>query len=462
MNALDKFAERATLSRLALAVMTAFAVLTPLFVHLWSGSDFFFGEAQYNIRLAQIGLWQGLLGVDPLSAQPLAYTLYHALLNMLFAVMSPVLAVVTVGFAAAFISVLSLRRILTVLGFSQLRALVACAVVVSTPGFVFLFGTANVHSMAFAMVMFGIMLLICVRGFLAQIAGVMLFGFAALVGPEHALVGFFVLLGALFMRRRPRMILFVVSYALGALMIYRALFMWWRPVQAQFPFGIFSELGFEYGLGIFLVLTALVGVYVLWKRRAEFWQAYMLLFLLAVSVFSVSYIFSYYFMFVCALFSTVAITRFIEGKWELSSLRNATLLLIVCGSLFSFFSYANVLSQKSYDPGLDEALHWLANTPQGSVLSAREYGYLIERISAHPAVLTARTQGEQILHLRNPDLVRALFERQGIRYVVIDRKMRDGLVWSRQDQGLQFALKNAEFFEVIYHKDDVEIWVFNP
>jgi hypothetical protein len=55
-----------------------------------------------------------------------------------------------------------------------------------------------------------------------------------------------------------------------------------------------------------------------------------------------------------------------------------------------------------------------------------------------------------------------IFKKYDIKYIYIDDSMKNGKVWSREDQGLLFLLKNSEIFKNIYNSQNIEVWEYRP
>ena len=53
-----------------------------------------------------------------------------------------------------------------------------------------------------------------------------------------------------------------------------------------------------------------------------------------------------------------------------------------------------------------------------------------------------------------------LLNKYNISYIWIDNEMKEGLVWTKEKQGLLFSLRNKEIFKNIYSKEGVEIWMY--
>ena len=61
---------------------------------------------------------------------------------------------------------------------------------------------------------------------------------------------------------------------------------------------------------------------------------------------------------------------------------------------------------------------------------------------------------------RNLKDTEALLNKYNIRYIFITQDMKEGLVWTDNNQGLLFLLKNGETFKKPYSSDKIEIWQY--
>ena len=64
----------------------------------------------------------------------------------------------------------------------------------------------------------------------------------------------------------------------------------------------------------------------------------------------------------------------------------------------------------------------------------------------------------EIFYSRNLKDTKILLEKYNINYIWIDNKMKNGLVWEKEQQGLLFLFRNNETFNNIYNNQGIEIW----
>jgi len=234
---------------------------------------------------------------------------------------------------------------------------------------------------------------------------------------------------------------------------------------------ILSDFGSFYGFSAFFLILVLIGSYVLWLKKKEYLALYTATFLLFFS--------SFYFVFVniflnffFAFFVAIGITSLIKRKWEYKIIKNATILLIICGLLFSTSSFINRVIESEPNNAQVKSLEYLALFPeQGTVLSHYKNGFFIEYFAKKQAIMDENfdysyglneiyNDTNTVFYSRNLEYTKALLDKYDVGYIWIDGKMKSGLVWGKKDQGLLFLFRNEETFKNIYSYQDVEIWKY--
>jgi uncharacterized membrane protein len=166
-----------------------------------------------------------------------------------------------------------------------------------------------------------------------------------------------------------------------------------------------------------------------------------------------------------------AILMFIKRRWKLKLIKYLTILTIICGLLFSTISYLNRLSTQEPDKSIIASLEWLENKPTGVVFSHYEKGFWIEHLANKPVIMDAMFDyapnvGQRyndsltIFFSRNLQITTEILDKYNVTYIWIDKKMKHGQVWEKENQGLLFLLKNSERFKSIYALEGVEIWTY--
>jgi hypothetical protein len=233
---------------------------------------------------------------------------------------------------------------------------------------------------------------------------------------------------------------------------------------------IVSDLGSLNGLGIFSLILGLVGFSMIWKKRKELPLLFLPFLMMILFIFYETNI-VVYLSFLISIFAGKAFFEIIKMDWESKTIKHLTLILIICGILFSTISYVNRISKMNPNEEVAESLDWLKHYSMQDeiVLSHYSRGFWIKYF-ADTQVLTDRnfeyfTDAEKILnnsneifYSRNLETTKELLREHKINYIWIDSEMKQGLVWQKQDEGLLFLFRNNETFKNIYNNQGVEIW----
>lgn len=224
-----------------------------------------------------------------------------------------------------------------------------------------------------------------------------------------------------------------------------------------------SDLGGIYGLSLFAILLSIVGIALVWTHKRNYYSA----FAVACVFFIISFFFPSLLVYANILISGlvgVALARLAERKWKLSFLRNASLLVLFCGLLFSSISHANALAELPPVPKFFEVLE----IPKGVVLTHESYGFWIE-FSGHKAVIDPFWRLSPDAEALYWDVAAVfsstsledtmyLLRKYDVDYVLISKSMKRGLVWERDEQGLAFVVANSERFKKINEAGEFEVW----
>ena len=230
-----------------------------------------------------------------------------------------------------------------------------------------------------------------------------------------------------------------------------------------------SDFGSVLGFGIFHFILAIIGIIIAWdssRKNISLFIAILLGFLLSPLFPVMIIILNVYVSF----FAGIAINGVYKKKWEIQTLKNITLILILYGLLFSCFSFENRMINSHPSKEEVEALTFLKNQDEGIVLSDEKNGFIIEYFSDKKPFLDnglvflkdgpSKIQtSNEIFYSRNLDKTINLLKSNDIMYIVIDSEMKEGLVFEKRNEGLLFIMDNSpDNFERIYNQDEIEIW----
>ncbi len=219
-------------------------------------------------------------------------------------------------------------------------------------------------------------------------------------------------------------------------------------------FSIISDFGAEIGVSIFAVISLFFGIvtYIKDKRLIQLYAITFLLFIL-----SFKFLFAVFILTIpLSLLVAINLTNLLNMKWESTLIRDLTVLILICGLLFSSISYSKYLSEKEPSEDLFDAL---SNLPRGSVVLSHESNSNWINYAGMKVV-----EGGDLVDLfktRNLDNVMRILDKYDVDYILITPSMKHGLVWSVEEEGLLFLLKYDERFVKVY-EEIIEVWEYKP
>jgi len=233
-----------------------------------------------------------------------------------------------------------------------------------------------------------------------------------------------------------------------------------------------SDLGTMLGFGLFALVLFTFGVIATFKEKYS--NKYLALYLLLISLLILSYFYHEYVIYlnlILMIFSGIGFLFLVKIKWEHKFIRNFAIFIILLGILFSGVSHINRLSFSYPHQDHLDAAEWIkANAPVDSVIfSHPSNGHFIQYAAERKVLLDSsldRTDSldkflgitDDIIYSRSLKETKQHMIDNNIAYVFIDERMKKGLVWDRDEQGLLFILNNAPDFEKVFSNKEVEIW----
>ena len=242
-----------------------------------------------------------------------------------------------------------------------------------------------------------------------------------------------------------------------------------NALAAQSSIGqFFASLGAEFGYSFFILFLALAGLIAGWQAR----KARVTVTIIIAGVFLLSFSEGLARVLLLPLIAVLAakgLRSLFYRSWDVAFIKNVTLFLIGLSLLFTVVMTITNLVHAEPSSEKMGALLFLRTVPQGDVvLSSAENGILIERIAGAPALLDqaggsdeADAQvAEKIFLSQRFSVTRDLLVQYNITHILIDGAMRDGGVWTNQEQGLLFLLQHHPAFVPVYTQGDVEVYRF--
>jgi hypothetical protein len=208
-----------------------------------------------------------------------------------------------------------------------------------------------------------------------------------------------------------------------------------------------------------------------WKEKASFVYFFLLSLLLVLSLSLIGNFSNIYLVFFVSIASGIGFIRLYESEWSVPSMRNLALLVLVCGLLFSTFSFITRLGSMEPDRAVMDSLDWLGSNTfkDGFVLSHYDNGYLISTVARNPVLVDSLSSygydqkflykvQDSLFYSRKIKDTKQLLDAYKVKYIFITPEMASGLVWTRHDEGLLFLLKHSSIFSKVYSSAGIDIY----
>lgn len=340
-----------------------------------------------------------------------------------------------------------------------------------SPGFVYLFSFSSPHSLAAFLTLTGAYFLTKNKKF-SVIGGSLLLLIASSFSLFNSLLCFAILIFIAGKKKNNRHHVFISLFIIMAASLPLHLIGFEpRTTIELFRTNILKEsitsFGALIGFSIFNIFLSIFGFISTWKKKDLYAPFYLLITLLTIAIFFLNQNYNMYWNFILIYLSSLGIVYLLKSKWELNSVKELTTLIIVCGLIFSTVLYAKQIGEINPNQDLIEGLTWLKEQEDGKVLSHYSIGDWIEFVADKEVFTNSRYDmqtdmklnlSEEIFYSRDLVKTRKILDEQDIDYIFIDKEMKRGLVWTKEEQGLLFLFRNKENFKKIYSNQGVEIW----
>ncbi len=446
---------------LALYAIAVIIMVLPFIIRMHADKPYIIGEgAAYNLRMYNLFADFSIITKDPFShTNILVFNWYYFLAGKFFSNLSCLPSIIIVMLLEGIVALLLIDLILKKAGFNRLVRINTSLLLIMTPVFITSFMQFSIMFAAVDLILLSVYL------FLSKHRTLSFFCLLAV-----ASLGFVFALFSLFLfmiyiikcrQRCSRFIclLFVSSivgylfYVIAELGIPVIL----KEEIVKSLFNIISDLGSIYGVGLFTIILGLIGVVVSWPRKKDYYGVYIVLL--------VSYLFgvffnSYFYLVtaICLAFlGAITLDVLLNMSWDFNFLFQLTLIILYCGLLFSTLAYLNTIPSLPPDKLEIECLGKLSYYPKGDVLSVPSNGDFISYFSRHRPFIDDHylflkdyrqrlNITNYIFNLGDINLAKKYLTENKIRYIFIDSRMENGLVWDSKDQGLSYLLRNNETF----------------
>ncbi len=241
--------------------------------------------------------------------------------------------------------------------------------------------------------------------------------------------------------------------------------------------GFFSLLlsgsGGILSVSIFFITLAVIGLRAFWKEKYQHLPFYLL--------FIGLFLFSLYDPKIILYLNIPFIILAMNGlhflaisPWHSRIFQYLIIGTLAAGLIFSTVIYVNNVSHSEPSLELFKSLETLKEESRTAavVASHPDNGFYISTIAGKknvmdeaylfaPNVHERWSDLQTLFSTKNIDEAEQIIKKYDIKYVYIDRAMKEGQVWNANDEGLLFLLDASNKFQNIYSSNDAEIWQVN-
>lgn len=229
---------------------------------------------------------------------------------------------------------------------------------------------------------------------------------------------------------------------------------------------LFSDLNGKFGLSVFGAMLALLGILYGWKKKYSDTGIFFSISALIILMAFMKHAIFFMNIFVSAL-AAYALNTIIKQGWQSRTMKNFTVLVIVCGLLFSSISFISRHIESEPSEGIISSLDYLKEKQQGTAFSHYTRGFWLEyagqktvmdeNFAFAPNVNERHLDSERLLETRSFDEAMQIISKYDIKYIWLDEQLRKQ-IWESDEEGLQFLLKYSNNFTDISQNQQVQIW----
>lgn len=455
-----------------LIVLTIVILLLP---NLLRTSETYIGEDPYfYIRIADT-IKENNIGYDELSysGRPSAYSLAQPLVFSYLKKFLPEQIIINIipiifGLISLYLSYLILKELKVEPNINYLSLII----LILSPPFIYIFSSYNAFTVITLIILLTFYLLIK-----KNIISYFLFFIIPFFGYQYSLLALLLALIYTIKEKNIKEFYIILLISLFSLLIAYLpnLSKYGLSESANFDKALkykslLSDLGGEAGISIFMIFLSLFGLSYLWKSKYKHFFIYITLILFIIFVFYYPS-FIIYLNFLLSFLAAIGLIYIIRSKWESETIRKLTMWILIIGLIFSSYNFVKEISLQEPNGNLYFALNFLhgSDSSQDVVFSHYSYGTFINTIAnkkdfmdtkfLYAPNLNKRYQDyTTLLYTRNADLAESIINKYEIKYIIITKKMKQGLVWNQENEGLLFILNTGNSYKKIYYNDEVEIW----
>jgi hypothetical protein len=233
-----------------------------------------------------------------------------------------------------------------------------------------------------------------------------------------------------------------------------------------------TMFGSDLGYNFFIIF--LIGFFLIesWKNKNKNFNLYFILIMFIIGIILFEENLKVILNLLLIFISTKAIIGIKNMNWELKTIRNITLFIVIAGILISSFAYVNNINKNLPKKELINSINWIDENLDDNliIISNEKNSYLIDYFSNKKAFwLYYNVKKNQeiiddynnLMKIRNLENTTKIIEKYNISIFLIDEDTKKEMLNEKKIIGLEFLMKNSEFFKLIYENEKIEIWRFN-
>ena len=438
----------------------------PFLIRVFSGYPLIYGSEPYHhSRMSTLLLSHEKTDMLVYSNPLVSFEVYHFFLAPFVMILGFTIASLMVPILLGICSVICIWAILKLFHVDKMSRIYFILLFAISPFFLSLYTRSNPSALLTTMILLGVFFFIHPKKQYFYI-GSLIFAFTMFFGLHHAII---ILLGLYILciyekRLKNRYFITLIICIFGIAASFFPLLMK-QSLQYNISLqSLLSDFGGSGGLSVFLVLLAGLGI-ALWKKKREYPYGY--LFILALILFS----FFFHEMLVYANFALIflavqALLYLSKRKWVLPQIKYVSLLLIICGILFSTLSYANQISEALPNQDIIDSLVWLKeNTPTDAfILSDSTNGFWIKSIAErkvlldeHFVPLQGLKDADRLFASNDIRITQDILNIYSINFVFTTENLYSNHILDKED-GLGYLFQNKETFKKSFSNQYSTIW----
>jgi hypothetical protein len=450
-----------------LLLISLVLLLVPQLVRLPVGLDVIVGQQTYHHAILAENLVESGFPLIKLFEN---YSPYHYLVAFLGSFLSIGLATKIISIFLGLLTTFLFFLLLAEFGIGKNKRFLIILLFVMSPIFIYSFTFANPYSLALALSFLGVYFFLKNKNIYLALS-VISFVLVSLFDSFNIfLCLFFLFVYSYKVKEKKNWFFTILLFA--AIIIFtipKPFFTSYGYVKASFFTEFISGLGGLIGFGVFQIFLFFIGIFSSWKK--EYWHfpsyfAIIVLFFLSVFL---GPVFNIYLSIIVSVFAGIGFFKLIKIKWQLTAIRDLTILIIICGLLFSSASFINRIAVFPPSKTEVDSLLYLQNYSVSGerVLSHYSNSYLIEYYSDRDAILDPLdlkyqqdliNDTEAIFHSTLLKDAMDLLHQHKVRYVWVNKPMKQGLIWDKEGEELLFLFRNKQDFKKVYNSTEVQIW----